>query len=91
MGLQRVPWEVRGGPHRGVFLLGRRASNRLIIVYRRKKRVVGRGHIVVLEGIGCQCCFGAVGERQAEGVSLLVYRIKNKCPHLVVLFDFLNE
>lgn len=45
----------------------------------------------MLEGIGYRCCFGAVGGRQAEGVSLLVYKIENKCPRLVVLFDYLNE
>lgn len=45
----------------------------------------------MLEGIGCQCCFEVVGGQQAKGVSLLVYKIENKCLRLVVLFGYLNE
>lgn len=91
MGLQRVLWEVKGGPHRGVFLLERRVSSRFIIVCRRRKKVVGKGHIVVLGEIGSQYCFGEVKGRRVVGGSLLVYKIKSKCPRLVVLSDFLSE
>lgn len=91
MGLQRVLWEVKGGPHRGAFLLERRANTRLIKVCRRKKKVVGKGHIVALEETGSQYCFGEAKGRRVEGGSLLAYKIESKCPRLVVLFDSLSE
>lgn len=83
-------WGVKGGPRRGAFLRGRRVSSQLTIICQQKRRVVGRGRIVMSKGKVSRCCFGEEEGQQEEEVNLPMCRIKNKCPRSVVLSDYLS-